>query len=90
MIQKQTFLKVLDNSGVQHVKCLQIKKLSKYGFGKIGDIVVVSVSDKKKTKHVSKIKKGDIFYGVLVRTKKKKRLIQMGIGLIFLIILLYW
>lgn len=72
MIQKQTFLKVLDNSGVQYVKCLQVKKLSKYGFGKIGDILVVSVSDKKKTKYVSRIKKGDIFYAILVRTQKKK------------------
>lgn len=72
MVQKETLLRVVDNSGVKFVKCLQVKKSSKIGCGKIGDILVVSVkSTQKQTKHFSKIKKGDIFYAVIVRTKKK-------------------
>jgi len=72
MIQKETILHVVDNSGVKFVKCLQIKKTSKLGRGSIGDIVIVSVKTvQKKLKLSNKIKKGDILYGVIVRTKNR-------------------
>ena len=72
MIQKETFLRVVDNSGVKYVKCLQVKRSSKLGCGKIGDILVVSVkSVQKKNPPFNKIKKGDIFYAILIRTKMK-------------------
>jgi large subunit ribosomal protein L14 len=69
MIQKESFLRVVDNSGVKYVKCLQVKNSS---FANIGDILVVSVKSlQKKLKFSMKIKKGDIFYAVLVRTQNK-------------------
>jgi large subunit ribosomal protein L14 len=72
MIQKETFLRVVDNSGVKYVKCLQVKKSPKSSSGNIGDVLVVSVkSMQRKTKFSSKIKKGDIFYAILVRTRSK-------------------
>jgi large subunit ribosomal protein L14 len=72
MIQKETLLQVVDNSGVRFAKCLQVKKTSNLGRGLIGDIVVVSVKTvQKKLKLSNKIKKGDILYGVIVRTKNR-------------------
>jgi len=69
MIQKESFLRVVDNSGVKYVKCLQVKKST---LGNIGDVLVVSVKSlQKKIKVSSKIKKGDIFYAILVRTQNK-------------------
>ena len=44
MIQVQTLLKVADNSGGKVVRCLKIlKKGTKPRYGKIGDVIVVSV-----------------------------------------------
>jgi large subunit ribosomal protein L14 len=72
MIQKETLLQVVDNSGVRFAKCLQIKKTSKLGRGSVGDIVIVSVKTvQKKLKLSNKIKRGDILYGVIVRTKNR-------------------
>lgn len=72
MIQKETFLRVVDNSGVKHVQCLQVKKSTKSSSGNIGDVLVVTVKSlQKKTKFSSKIKKGDIFYAIVVRTQNK-------------------
>jgi large subunit ribosomal protein L14 len=71
MIQKETFLRVVDNSGVKFVKCLQVAKSSNSSDGKIGDILVVSVKSMQKKRNISKIKRGDIFYAILIRTKNK-------------------
>jgi large subunit ribosomal protein L14 len=69
MIQKESFLRVIDNSGVKYVKCLQVKSSAS---ASVGDILVVSVKSlQKKLKFSSKIKKGDIYYAILVRTKNK-------------------
>jgi len=72
MIQKETVLRVIDNSGVKYVKCLQVKKSLQISSCQVGKILVVSVkSIQRKTKFSSKIKKGDILYAVLVRAKNK-------------------
>jgi large subunit ribosomal protein L14 len=72
MIQKETLLQVVDNSGVRFAKCLQVKKASNLGRGSIGDVVVVSVKRvQKKLKSSNKIKRGDILYGIVVRTKNR-------------------
>ena len=71
MIQVQTLLKVADNSGGKVVRCLKIlKKGTKPRYGKIGDLIVVSVQKiRAKNKLTSKVKKGDVLYAVIIKTK---------------------
>jgi large subunit ribosomal protein L14 len=71
MIQIQTLLKVADNSGGKIVRCLKIlKKGQKTRYGYIGDLIVVSVQQiRSKNKLTSKVKKGDVLYAVIVKTR---------------------
>jgi large subunit ribosomal protein L14 len=71
MIQIQTLLKVADNSGGKVVRCLKIlKKGQKPRYGKIGDVIVVSVQQiRSKNKQTTKVKKGDVLFAVIVKTK---------------------
>lgn len=71
MIQIQTLLKVADNSGGKIVRCLKIlKKGQKPRYGKIGDVIVVSVQQiRSKNKLTSKVKKGDVLFAVIVKTR---------------------
>lgn len=72
MIQHQTRLKVADNSGAKTVKCIKILGGFQRKYAKLGDIIVVSVQKlRKKSKETSKVKKKDIFKGLIVRTKFK-------------------
>jgi len=64
MISNLSKLKVCDNSGVKYVKCFKIFKTYTGG---IGSIVYVSVKDNKSK---SKLQKGDIVKGIIVRNKK--------------------
>jgi large subunit ribosomal protein L14 len=75
MIQIQTLLKVADNSGGKLVRCLKIlKKGAKTRYGKIGDVIVVSVQQiRSKNKLTSKVKKGDVLHGVVVKTNSVLR-----------------
>lgn len=70
MIEESTKVNIVDNSGAIEGKCIKIiLPKSFYGrrTGKVGDIIVLSVT---KTIAGSKIKKGDIMKGLIVRTKK--------------------
>lgn len=80
MIFPQTFLRVSDNSGAKYLKCIKIlKKGSFTKRGSIGDIIVGSVQNLRlKNRHLSKVKKGDVVYGLIIRTKS---LILRKIGL---------
>jgi|TARA_B110000971_G_scaffold215480_1_gene249008 large subunit ribosomal protein L14 len=71
MIQVQTLLKVSDNSGGKIVRCLRILKKGGYpSYGKIGDVIVVSVQQiRSKKKITSKVKKSEVLYGVVVKTR---------------------
>jgi large subunit ribosomal protein L14 len=82
MIQSQTLLKVSDNSGGKLVRCLKIlKKGAKTRYGKVGDILVVSVQKiRSKNKIMSKVKKGDVLFAVIVQTKT---VLHRQIGLSF-------
>ncbi|AFP84014.1 50S ribosomal protein L14 [Candidatus Carsonella ruddii] len=66
MIQEQTLLKIIDNSGARVAKCIKILKGSKKIYAKIGDLIKVVV---KNSNINSKIKKGQIFKAIIVRTK---------------------
>lgn len=64
MVFTQTILKCIDNSGALTVKCLKIlgKSIKSRGFP--GDYVIVSIKTYKPNK---KVKKGEIYKGVLAR-----------------------
>lgn len=69
MIQVQTKLKVIDNSGVKKGQTIKIYKGKS---GKMGDIILISVKQiQSKTK--LKISKGNLFKALIVRTKYKRK-----------------
>lgn len=68
MIQMQTGLVIADNSGAKFGRCIKILGGSNHMITEIGDIVVLSVIE---VIPGSKIKKGQVVKGVIVRTKNK-------------------
>lgn len=72
MIQQQTILKVSDNSGAKTVKCIKVLGGFKRRYAYVGDIIVVSVQQlRNKFKEFSKVKKGEIYKALIIRTKSK-------------------
>jgi large subunit ribosomal protein L14 len=70
MIQMQSRMKVADNSGAKEVMCIKVLGGSKRRYAGIGDIIKISV---KEALPNSKVKKGDVYDAVIVRTKKGVR-----------------
>lgn len=70
MIQMQTKLDVADNSGARVVQCIKVLGGSHRRYAGVGDIIKVSV---KEAIPRAKVKKGDVFNAVVVRTKKGVR-----------------
>ncbi|MFP4460480.1 MAG: 50S ribosomal protein L14 [Candidatus Zixiibacteriota bacterium] len=66
MIQRQTILKVADNSGAKRCMCIGLHHGSKLYTANLGDIVTVSV---KEAIPGSEVKKGSIHHAVVIRTK---------------------
>lgn len=66
MIQMQTRLSVADNSGAREVQCIKVLGGSKRRYARIGDIIKISIKDAIPK---SRVKKGDVFKAVVVRTK---------------------
>ena len=72
MIQQQTVLNVLDNSGAKKVKCIKVLGGYKKKNSFLGDTVVVSVKElRNKSKNVSKVKKGEVHKAIILKTKSK-------------------
>lgn len=67
MIQMQTNLEVADNSGARRVQCIKVLGGSKRKFASIGDVIIVSV---KEAIPRGRVKKGEIWKAVIVRTVK--------------------
>lgn len=71
MIFPKTVLKAADNSGAKYVRCLRILKTKsasgKKNYATVGDIILVSV---RLSKSIKKIRKGNVFKAIVVRTKK--------------------
>ena len=63
----QSHLFVADNSGARKIQCIKVLGGSKRRFASIGDIIIVSIKDAIPR---GKVKKGEIFKAVVVRTKK--------------------
>lgn len=70
MIQMQSNLSVADNSGARSVMCIKVLGGSRRRYAGIGDVIKVTVKDAIPR---GKVKKGDIFNAVVVRTKKGVR-----------------
>lgn len=67
MIQMQTSLDIADNSGAKRVMCIKVLGGSHRRYAGIGDIIKVSVKDAIPR---GKVKKGEVYNAVVVRTKK--------------------
>jgi large subunit ribosomal protein L14 len=70
MIQMQTVLDVADNSGARRIQCIKVLGGSKRRYAAIGDVIKVSVKDAIPR---GKVKKGEIYNAVVVRTRKGVR-----------------
>tara|TARA_A100001011_G_scaffold314867_1_gene333176 strand:- start:408 stop:776 length:369 start_codon:yes stop_codon:yes gene_type:complete len=67
MIQMQSNLFVADNSGARKIQCIKVLGGSKRKSASIGDVIVVSIKDAIPR---AKVKKGDVYKAVIVRTSK--------------------
>jgi len=65
MIQMQTVLNIADNSGAKRVKCIKVLGGSHRRYAAIGDIIKVSIQEAIPR---GKVKKGDVYSAVVVRT----------------------
>ena len=70
MIQMQSMLNVADNSGAKRVQCIKVLGGSHRRYAGIGDIIKVTIKDAIPR---GKVKKGDVFNAVVVRTRKGVR-----------------
>lgn len=70
MIQMQTMLDAADNSGARRMMCVKVLGGSKRRYAKIGDIIKVSI---KEAIPRGKVKKGEVYNAVVVRTRKGVR-----------------
>lgn len=70
MIQMQTTLDVADNSGARRVQCIKVLGGSKRRYANVGDVIKVSI---KEAIPRGKVKKGDVYNAVVVRTRKGVR-----------------
>ncbi len=66
MIQMQSNLSVADNSGARRGQCIKVLGGSKRRYAGVGDIIKISV---KEAIPNSRVKKGDVYHAVVVRTK---------------------
>ena len=70
MIQMQTMLESADNSGARRLMCIKVLGGSHRRYASVGDIIKVSV---KEAIPRGKVKKGDVYNAVVVRTRKGVR-----------------
>lgn len=92
MIQAQTILKIVDNSGGKKARCIKIKG-KRSASARLGDIILVSVQSLRpryKSQVKTKVQKSEIHHAVVVQTKsgyalKDGRLFYFGSNSIVLI-----
>ena len=70
MIQMQTVLDAADNSGARRLMCIKVLGGSKRRYAQVGDVIKVSV---KEAVPRGKVKKGEVYNAVVVRTRKGVR-----------------
>ena len=67
MIQKESRLKVADNTGAKEILCIQVMGGTRRRYGRLGDVITATV---KHAAPQSTVKKGEIVRAVIVRTRK--------------------
>jgi large subunit ribosomal protein L14 len=70
MVQLRTMLTVCDNSGARVAQCIKVLGGHHRRYGRLGDIVVVSIRDALPG---GQVKKGDVAKAVIVRTRKEQK-----------------
>ena len=70
MIQVQSILEVADNSGARRVQCIKVLGGSKRRYAGIGDVIKITI---KEAIPNSRVKKGEMFSALVVRTRKGVR-----------------
>ncbi|HTM06572.1 MAG TPA: 50S ribosomal protein L14 [Patescibacteria group bacterium] len=68
MIQKQTYLKIADNSGAKEIQCIHIAGSTRKRYAYLGDQIIGAV---KSAVPGALVKKGDVVRAVIVRTVKE-------------------
>ena len=70
MIQMQSVLDVADNSGARKVQCIKVLGGSKRRYARLGDVIKISI---KEAIPQGRVKKGDVYSAVIVRTRSGVR-----------------
>ena len=70
MIQPQTMLKVVDNTGAKVIQCFQVLGGTRKRYAQIGEVIVATV---KKAEPRKIVKKHDIVRAVIIRQKRPYR-----------------
>ena len=70
MIQMRTLLVAADNSGARSLMCIKVLGGSKRRYAAVGDVIKVSVKDAIPR---GKVKKGEVYDAVVVRTRSGVR-----------------
>ena len=70
MIQMQSRLEVADNTGAREVQCIKVLGGSMRRYASIGDVIKVSIKDAAPR---GRVKKGEVYSAVVVRTVKGVR-----------------
>jgi large subunit ribosomal protein L14 len=70
MIQIQTMLNADDNSGARTLMCIKVLGGTRRRYAQVGDVIKVSIKDAIPR---GKVKKGEVYNAVVVRTRKGVR-----------------
>ena len=70
MIQTESRLEVADNTGAKSVLCIKVLGGSKRRYASVGDVIKVSIKDAIPR---GKVKKGEVYDAVVVRTRRGVR-----------------
>ena len=70
MIQMQSRLEVADNTGARSVMCIKVLGGSKRRYASVGDVIKVTIKDAAPR---GRVKKGEVYNAVVVRTAKGVR-----------------
>jgi large subunit ribosomal protein L14 len=74
MIQKGSFLNVIDNSGAKNVCCIQVMRGYRKRYASVGDVIIVSIKNLRlKRKKLARVKKGEVSRALVIRTKVLKK-----------------
>jgi large subunit ribosomal protein L14 len=73
MIQVQSWLETMDNSGARYIECIKTLGGFNRKFSYAGDFILVSI---KQLRLVRKVRVGQIYLALITRTKKKVKFLD--------------